>query len=207
LYQPRTAGPHPVLIDIHDGPAGQFRPGFDAFIQFAVNQLGYVVIAPNIPRFDRLRKPSRIWTMGRRARGCVAGPWRPAGVGGYAKRPRSHPRSRHGAVVRGLHGAGHARDLQRPLSGGIIVNGYASLPSYLANGTPDEVASRRAEFGDESDPQVARAAEPAVTAQQPGADPQAGARIPRGCRTTPAQVQQSGRSSPASGRAAGRRGM
>ena len=48
LYRPRTPGPHPVLIDIHDGPAGQFRPGFDAFIQFVVNQLGYVVIAPNI---------------------------------------------------------------------------------------------------------------------------------------------------------------
>jgi dipeptidyl aminopeptidase/acylaminoacyl peptidase len=48
VYRPRTPGPHPVLIDIHDGPAGQFRPGFDAFIQFVVNQLGYVVIAPNI---------------------------------------------------------------------------------------------------------------------------------------------------------------
>jgi dipeptidyl aminopeptidase/acylaminoacyl peptidase len=48
VYRPRTPGPHPVLIAIHDGPAGQFRPGFDAFIQFVVNQLGYVVIAPNI---------------------------------------------------------------------------------------------------------------------------------------------------------------
>lgn len=48
IYRPRTAGPHPVLIEIHDGPAGQFRPGFDAFIQFVVNELGYVVIAPNI---------------------------------------------------------------------------------------------------------------------------------------------------------------
>jgi dipeptidyl aminopeptidase/acylaminoacyl peptidase len=48
IYHPRSVGPHPVLIDIHDGPAGQFRPGFDAFIQFVVNQLGYVVIAPNI---------------------------------------------------------------------------------------------------------------------------------------------------------------
>jgi dipeptidyl aminopeptidase/acylaminoacyl peptidase len=48
VYRPRTPGPHPVLIEIHDGPGGQFRPGFDAFIQFVVNQLGYVVIAPNI---------------------------------------------------------------------------------------------------------------------------------------------------------------
>ncbi len=48
VYRPITPGPHPVLIDIHDGPAAQFRPGFDAFIQFVVNQLGYVVIAPNI---------------------------------------------------------------------------------------------------------------------------------------------------------------
>jgi dipeptidyl aminopeptidase/acylaminoacyl peptidase len=48
VYRPRTPGPHPVLVRIASGPAEQYRPGFDAFTQFAVNVLGYVVIAPNV---------------------------------------------------------------------------------------------------------------------------------------------------------------
>ncbi|MGH8148840.1 MAG: S9 family peptidase [Steroidobacteraceae bacterium] len=48
LYQPRTPGPYPVLIDIHDGPHGEARPAFDPFIQLVVNELGYAVVAPNI---------------------------------------------------------------------------------------------------------------------------------------------------------------
>jgi len=48
LYQPRTPGPHPVLIDLQGGPQGQARPAFDAFVQFLVNELGYAVIAPSI---------------------------------------------------------------------------------------------------------------------------------------------------------------
>ena len=48
VYQPRTSGPHPVIIDIHGGPEAQYRPDFDAFTQFLVNELGYVVIAPNV---------------------------------------------------------------------------------------------------------------------------------------------------------------
>jgi dipeptidyl aminopeptidase/acylaminoacyl peptidase len=48
LYRPRTPGPHPVLISIHGGPEGQYRPGYEAFFQFLVNELGYAVIAPNV---------------------------------------------------------------------------------------------------------------------------------------------------------------
>lgn len=48
VYRPRTPGPHPVLVRIASGPAEQYRPGFDAFTQFAVNVLGYAVIAPNV---------------------------------------------------------------------------------------------------------------------------------------------------------------
>ena len=48
VYQPRTSGPHPVIINIHGGPESQYRPDFDAFTQFLVNELGYVVIAPNV---------------------------------------------------------------------------------------------------------------------------------------------------------------
>lgn len=48
IYRPKKPGRHPVLIDIHGGPEGQSRPGYNAFTQYLVNELGYVVIAPNV---------------------------------------------------------------------------------------------------------------------------------------------------------------
>jgi dipeptidyl aminopeptidase/acylaminoacyl peptidase len=48
LYLPTRAGPHPVLIQLHDGPGGESRPGFDAWVQFLVNELGIAVIEPNL---------------------------------------------------------------------------------------------------------------------------------------------------------------
>jgi len=37
-----------VVIDIHGGPESQYRPEWDPFVQFLVNELGYAVIAPNV---------------------------------------------------------------------------------------------------------------------------------------------------------------
>ncbi|MEP7313910.1 MAG: S9 family peptidase, partial [Pseudomonadota bacterium] len=48
VYRPKTPGVHPVIINIHGGPESQFRPGWDAFTQYLVNELGYVVVAPNV---------------------------------------------------------------------------------------------------------------------------------------------------------------
>src|SRR4029077_808895 len=42
VYRPAQAsGPVPVLIDIHGGPEAQYRPEWDPFVQFLVNELGY----------------------------------------------------------------------------------------------------------------------------------------------------------------------
>ncbi len=48
VYRPRSAGPCPVVIDIHGGPEAQYRPHWDPFTQFLINELGYAVIAPNV---------------------------------------------------------------------------------------------------------------------------------------------------------------
>ena len=48
LYRPPTSAPVPVVIDIHGGPEAQFRPEWDPFLQFVVNELGYAVVAPNV---------------------------------------------------------------------------------------------------------------------------------------------------------------
>jgi len=48
VYQPRRRGPYPVIIYIHGGPEGQFRPSYNSTIQMWIDQLGAAVIAPNV---------------------------------------------------------------------------------------------------------------------------------------------------------------
>jgi dipeptidyl aminopeptidase/acylaminoacyl peptidase len=48
IFEPATPGVHPVLIVLHDGPDARFRPTFDPWIQYVVNELGFAVLAPNV---------------------------------------------------------------------------------------------------------------------------------------------------------------
>ena len=49
MYKPREAkGRLPVIIDLHGGPEGQWRPSFSSVVQFWVNELGAAVIRPNV---------------------------------------------------------------------------------------------------------------------------------------------------------------
>jgi dipeptidyl aminopeptidase/acylaminoacyl peptidase len=50
IYLPphtNASNPVPVIVNIHGGPEGQFRPGFNTLNQYFVGQ-GYAVIAPNV---------------------------------------------------------------------------------------------------------------------------------------------------------------
>ncbi len=50
LYRPapKFSGKHPVIINIHGGPEGQFRPGFLGRTNYYLNELGAAVIFPNV---------------------------------------------------------------------------------------------------------------------------------------------------------------
>ena len=50
LYRPpaKFTGKRPVIINIHGGPEGQFRPSFAGRWNFYMNELGIAVIAPNV---------------------------------------------------------------------------------------------------------------------------------------------------------------
>jgi dipeptidyl aminopeptidase/acylaminoacyl peptidase len=48
VYKPPGNGPHPVLISIHGGPEGQYRPYFSSTTQYLVGELGMAVVAPNV---------------------------------------------------------------------------------------------------------------------------------------------------------------
>lgn len=48
-YKPENAqNKLPVLINIHGGPEGQFRPLFSSFISYMTNELGIAVVSPNV---------------------------------------------------------------------------------------------------------------------------------------------------------------
>ena len=50
LYRPaaKFSGKHPVIINIHGGPEGQYRPGFLARNNYYLNELGIAMIFPNV---------------------------------------------------------------------------------------------------------------------------------------------------------------
>jgi dipeptidyl aminopeptidase/acylaminoacyl peptidase len=50
LYRPpaKFTGKRPVIVNIHGGPEGQFRPGFLGRINYWLNELGIAVIFPNV---------------------------------------------------------------------------------------------------------------------------------------------------------------
>lgn len=47
-YPARRSGKAPVIITIHGGPEGQYRPSFSPLVQFWITELGCAVIGPNV---------------------------------------------------------------------------------------------------------------------------------------------------------------
>ncbi len=50
LYKPaaRFTGPRPVIVNIHGGPEGQSRPGFQGRSNYYLDELGVAVLYPNV---------------------------------------------------------------------------------------------------------------------------------------------------------------
>jgi dipeptidyl aminopeptidase/acylaminoacyl peptidase len=48
VYRPVGPGPHPVYISIHGGPEAQYRPYFSEALQYYVRELGMAVVLPNV---------------------------------------------------------------------------------------------------------------------------------------------------------------
>jgi dipeptidyl aminopeptidase/acylaminoacyl peptidase len=48
VYLPPGDGPFPVIVSIHGGPEGQYRPGFRSQVQMWLDLLGAAVVAPNV---------------------------------------------------------------------------------------------------------------------------------------------------------------
>ncbi|MEO8306997.1 MAG: S9 family peptidase [Pseudomonadota bacterium] len=156
VYSPRTPGPHPVVIDIHGGPESQSRPGFSAFTQYLVNELGYVVIAPNVRGSSGYGRSFLQLDDGMLREDSVRD------IGSllvWIGLQREFDRNK--VVVMGgsyggymaLSSLAHYDDR---LAGGVDVVGISNFVTFLTNTSAYRRDQRRNEYGDERDPKMRR---------------------------------------------------
>ena len=151
---PAQPGPHPAIILLHGGPETQFRPTFDPWIQYLVNERGFVVIAPNIRGSAGYGKTFLALDNGLLRDDAVKDlgaliVW--AGLQGNID-------AKHVAIAGASYGgylalAGLVNYGDR-LMGGVDFAGINDFISYLTNTAPYRKDRRRAEFGDERDPEM-----------------------------------------------------
>lgn len=154
MYKPKTPGPHPVVINIHGGPEAQYKPGFEPFTQFLVNELGYTVIAPNVRGSSGYGKSFLKLDDGKLREDAVKDigsllVW--IGVQQGLDRERV-------VVMGGSYGgfmslASLAAYNDR-LRGGVDIVGISNFVTFLQNTSKYRQDLRRAEYGDERDPQM-----------------------------------------------------
>jgi len=152
VYEPTTPGPHPVLILLHGGPESQFRPGFDPWIQYVVNELGFAVIAPNVRGSSGYGKTYMALDNGLLREDAVKD------VGAmlvWIGLQRAFD-GKHVVVAGGSYGGyltlATLVNYSDRLRGGVDVAGIGDFVSFLTNTAPYRQAQRRAEYGDERDP-------------------------------------------------------
>lgn len=154
LYKPRSKGPHPVVLMIHGGPEGQYRPGFNSAIQFWASKLGIAVIAPNVRgstgygreyvRLDNgLKREDSVKDIG------ALLDWIKTQSDLDAERVAVYGGSYGGYMV--LASAVHYSDR---LTAAIDVVGISNFVSFLQNTKDYRRDLRRVEYGDERDPEM-----------------------------------------------------
>lgn len=153
VFEPKTPGPHPAIIDIHGGPESQSRPSFSSTRQYWVNELGIAVVVPNVrgstgygktfvsldngmKRLDSVKDIGAVldWMQTQPARFDMT---RVVPYGG----------SYGGYMV-------YAAMIMFPerFAAGIDIVGIGNLRTFLENTSEFRRDLRRAEYGDERDP-------------------------------------------------------
>ena len=160
VYEPSKPGPYPVLVLFHGGPESQFRPGFDAWIQFVVNELGFAVVAPNLRGSSGYGKSYQALDNGLQRDDVVKDLGALiVGLGLQSAFDAKHvvvsgdccsPGDSYGGYL-ALAALTNYGDR---LIGGVDPAGMGDFISFLATTAPYRQSARRAEYGDERDPDV-----------------------------------------------------
>ncbi|MDA1051576.1 MAG: alpha/beta fold hydrolase [Planctomycetota bacterium] len=156
-YKPRDATPAnkaPVVISIHGGPESQYRPYFSGSSQYYVNDLGIAVLAPNVRGSAGYGKTYLKLDNAELREDSVKD------IGALLDWIAQQPELDESrvAVVGGSYGGYmvlaslvHYGDR---LKAGIDIVGIASFTTFLENTSAYRQDLRRAEYGDERDPEM-----------------------------------------------------
>jgi acetyl esterase/lipase len=154
LYEPASAGPHPVVIDIHGGPESQYRPQWNAFTQYLVNELGYAVLAPNVRGSSGYGRSFLKLDDGALREDSVRD------IGALLVWIGLQPRlDRRRVVVMGGSYGGYMAlasmvNFSDRLAGGIDIVGISNFVTFLTNTSAYRRDLSRVEYGDERDPKM-----------------------------------------------------
>ena len=153
VYLPHGPSPCPVLIALPGGQElhSQFRPGWNAFIQLAVNDLGYAVIAPNVRGSSGYGKAFRALDGGRLRDDAVRDVGALLVWIGLQPGLDSHRVAVMGHAYGGFLALASLATYSDHLQGAIDVAGIANLVDFVGNSPAAERAQRVAEFGNVQD--------------------------------------------------------
>jgi dipeptidyl aminopeptidase/acylaminoacyl peptidase len=154
VYEPATPGLHPVLLVLHGGPESQFRPGFDPWLQYVVNELGFAVVAPNLRGSSGYGKAYLALDNGMLRDDVV----KDLGAIIVWVSSQGSLDAKHMLVAGSSYGGFLAlaalANYGDRLMGGVDLAGIADFISFLTNTAPYRQSLRRAEYGDERDPEM-----------------------------------------------------
>jgi dipeptidyl aminopeptidase/acylaminoacyl peptidase len=157
VFEPRGASrekPAPVLIEIHGGPEGQYRPLFNPLTQFYVNELGLAVIHPNVRGSAGYGKTYLTLDNAEKREDSVRD------IGALLDWIEQQPEldSSRVAVSGGSYGGymvlASLTHYSDRIKAGIDLVGIANFITFLERTAPYRQDLRRAEYGDERDPQM-----------------------------------------------------
>jgi dipeptidyl aminopeptidase/acylaminoacyl peptidase len=154
IYEPATPGAHPALILLRGTEHAQFRPGFDPWIQYLVNELGFAVVAPNLRGASGYGKSYAALNEGRLRGDAV----KDIGALLVYLRAQSAFDAEHIVIAGESYGGYLALDalvnFSERLRGAIDMAGIVDFVGMLGGAQNFRQDALRREFGDERDPDL-----------------------------------------------------
>ena len=154
VHRPSGEGPHPVIVSIHGGPEAQARPGFSSTFQYWLQELGAAVVVPNVRGSagygNEYVNLDNVFLRENSVRDIGALlDWIATQPDLDESRVVVYGGSYGGYMV--LASLVHYSDR---LAGGINIVGISNFVTFLENTAGYRQDLRRAEYGDERDPEV-----------------------------------------------------